>query len=81
MRLIPRYIFTECLIFFGISLAAFTGVLLTIRMLQFASLIINKGVEPGQIGMVFLAIVPTFLEIALPLAVLLGVMLCFARLS
>jgi lipopolysaccharide export system permease protein len=33
----------------------------------------------GQIAKVFLAIIPTFLEIALPMATLLGVMLAFAR--
>jgi len=81
VRIFSRYIFRECLIYFGISLVAFTGILLTLRMLKFASLIINKGVELEQIGRVFISIVPTFLEIALPLAVLLGVMLAFARLS
>ena len=50
-------------------------------MIKFASLIINKGVAFNQIAMVFLSIVPTFLEIAIPLATLLGVMLAFARLS
>ncbi len=50
-------------------------------MLKLASLVINKGVELSQVGMVFLSIVPTFLEIAIPLASLLGVMLALARLS
>lgn len=57
------------------------GILLTLRMLRFASLIINRGVELGQIAMVFLSIIPTFLEVALPLATLLGIMLAFGRLS
>ncbi len=59
----------------------FTIILLTIRMLKFAALIINRGVESGQIAMVFVSIIPTFLEIALPLGALLGVMLAFGRLS
>ena len=50
-------------------------------MLQFAALIVNKGVAFSDIMMVFAAIVPTFLEIALPMATLLGIMLAFARLS
>jgi lipopolysaccharide export system permease protein len=50
-------------------------------MLKFAALIINKGVAFSQIGMVFLAIIPTFLELAIPMATLLGVMLAFARMS
>ena len=50
-------------------------------MIKFASLIINKGVAFNQIAMVFISIIPTFLEIAIPLATLLGVMLAFARFS
>ena len=71
----------ECALYFGITLFAFTGVLLTVRMLRFASLVINRGVEFSQIISVFLALIPTFLEIAIPLATLLGVMLAIARLS
>lgn len=81
MKIFTRYILRECLIYCGVILLAFTGILLTIRMLRFASLIINKGVDVEQIARVFLAIIPSFLEIALPLAVLLGVMLAFARFS
>lgn len=80
MKILSRYVLREILSFFGISLAAFTGLLLTLRMLRLTSLIINRGVEFGQIVKVFLAIIPTFLEIALPMSTLLGVMLAFARL-
>lgn len=81
MKILSRYILRECVTFFGVVLLAFTGILLTIRMLRFASLIINKGVDVEQIALVFISIIPSFLEIALPLAALLGVMLAFARLS
>lgn len=81
VRTISRYIFTEAALYFGISLLAFTGILLTLRMLRFAALVINKGVELGQIAAVFASIIPTFLEIALPLSALLGMMLAFGRLS
>lgn len=69
----------EVFTFFSISLLTFTGLLLTVRMLKLTSLIVNRGVEISQIATVFLAIIPTFLEIALPMATLLGVMLAFAR--
>ncbi len=65
--------------FFSISLLTFTGLLLTLRMLKLTSLIVNRGVELRQIATVFIAIIPTFLEIALPMATLLGVMLAFSR--
>ena len=78
---IAWYVLRECAVYFSIALFTFTGVLLTVRMLRFASLVINRGVEFSQIGTVFLALIPTFLEIAIPLATLLGVMLAIARLS
>lgn len=80
MRLLTRYVFLEVITFFSISLAAFTGLLITLKMLKLTSLIVNRGVEVGQIGTVLVSIIPTFLEIALPMATLLGVMLAFARL-
>lgn len=79
MRIISRYVLKEVFTFFSISLLTFTGLLLTVRMLRLTSLIVNRGVELGQIAKVFLAIIPTFLEIALPMSTLLGVMLAFAR--
>ncbi len=79
MRILSRYILKEISIFFSISLLTFTGLLLTLRMLKLTSLIVNRGVELGQIATVFIAIIPTFLEIALPMSTLLGVMLAFAR--
>jgi lipopolysaccharide export system permease protein len=81
VKILYRYTLKESALFFFISLFAFTGVLLTLRMLRFANLIIDKGVEISQIGAVFISIIPTFLEVAIPLATLLGVMLAFARFS
>ena len=79
VKIISRYVLKEVFTFFSISLLTFTGLLLTVRMLRLTSLIVNRGVEIGQIATGFLAIIPTFLEIALPMATLLGVMLAFAR--
>jgi lipopolysaccharide export system permease protein len=81
MKILNRYILKEAVVFFLINLFTFTGILLTVRMLTFAALIINKGVEPKFIVEIFIAIIPTFLEIAIPMAALLGVMLAFARMS
>lgn len=81
LKILDRYLLREIAVYFFVCLLSLTGILLTLRMLRFASLIINRGVEPLQIVQVFLSIVPTFLEIAIPLACLLGVMLAFARLS
>ena len=80
-KIIYRYLFKEIAVFFSGCLAAFTGILFAVNLLKFASLIVAKGVNGAQIGMVFLSLIPTFLEIAIPMAMLLGVMLAFARLS
>lgn len=79
MRILSRYVLKEVLVFFSISLLTFTGLLLTLRLLKLTSLIVNRGVALQQIAQVFVAIIPTFLEIALPMSTLLGVMLAFAR--
>ena len=79
--ILERYLLREIAVYFAIALALFTALLLTFRMLRFANLIVNRGVGIDQIGMVFLSIIPTFLEVAIPLATLLGVLLAFTRLS
>jgi lipopolysaccharide export system permease protein len=81
VKILTRYILIEAVIYFLISLFAFTGILMTVRMIRFANLIINKGVEFNQIFSVFVSIVPAFLEVAIPMSTLLGIMLAFARLS
>ncbi len=81
LPLLSRYIIVECFLFFLASLLAFTAVLLTVRMLRFTSLIVNKGVFFSQIAEVFLSIIPSFLEVSVPMAALLGVLLAFARFS
>jgi lipopolysaccharide export system permease protein len=81
MKILGKYIFKEISVFFAICLFVFTGILLTIQILKLSELVISKGVELSQILTVFVAVIPTFLEIAIPMAALLGVMLGFARLS
>jgi LPS export ABC transporter permease LptF len=78
---LTKYIFKEIFSFFFICFFAFTGLLLTFQMLKFANLVVNKGVEASQIGLIFISIIPTFAEIALPLSCLIGVMLAISRLS
>jgi lipopolysaccharide export system permease protein len=75
------YIVREIITFFSICLVTFVGILLTIRMLRLTALVVNKGVLFSQVASVLIAIIPTFFEIALPLATLIGIMLAFARLS
>jgi len=81
LKILHRYILREVLINFCIALFVFTSILFVVRMLRLTSMIINRGVDFSQVAMVFVSIIPTFLEVAIPLSALLGVMLAFARLS
>lgn len=81
MRILSKYILKEIITYFLISLVVFTGILFTLRVLKLTSLIVNKGVLLSQVTVVFVSVIPAFLEIAVPLAALLGPMLTFARLS
>ncbi len=81
MKTLTRYLLSEMATFWLVSLLTFLGILLTVRMLQLTEMIVNRGVEFSQIFRVFIAIVPGFLEFALPMAALLGVIIAFARLS
>lgn len=81
MRILNKYLLRECATTFAVALCALVGMLFTIKMLHFTSLVVNKGVDAAQIGNVFLAIIPTFLQIALPMSVLLGTLIATSRLS
>lgn len=79
--ILSRYIFGEILTPFLIALFVFTGVLFLAKSLKLVELVISKGVSVLDIAELFLLIVPQFLEIAIPMALLLGSILAFGRLS
>lgn len=81
MKILSRYIVLEILRFTGLCLGVFLGILVTARILKLTSLVVNKGINAVDIILVFVSIIPSFLEIAIPMSVLLGTMLAFARLS
>ncbi|MCC6932172.1 MAG: LPS export ABC transporter permease LptF [Deltaproteobacteria bacterium] len=84
MQKIPilyRYIFREVLIVFSICLFVFTGILFLIRSLKLLDMVINKDVPLLDIILLFSYIIPRFLEIAIPMSLLLALILAFGRLS
>ena len=78
---IDRYIFREILTPTLISLIVFTFVLLGGRILFLSELILNKGVPPGEVFQLIWNLLPIFLVITLPLALFLGVLIGYSRLS
>jgi lipopolysaccharide export system permease protein len=60
---------------------AFTLILLIGRILKLVELVVNRGVPIPEIGKLFALVLPTFLEMTVPMALLLGIFLGLGRLS
>jgi lipopolysaccharide export system permease protein len=75
------YILKEILPIFFIGLMTFTIILLMDKILKLIELIVNRGGSLLDVLMLFLFISPSFLIITIPVAVLLGTLLTFGRLS
>lgn len=81
MRILNRYLLAECCAAVGLTLIVAVGLFLTARILRLTSFVINKGVALSDVGMMIASLLPTFLELAIPLAVLIGIILAFARMA
>src|ERR1700752_2461060 len=80
-RTLRRYFLREVAIPFLYGIGVFTFILLIARMLKLVELVVNRGVPLLEIGKLFAYILPTFLEVTVPMALLLAVLLSFGRLS
>jgi len=80
-KVLFKYIFKETLLPFLISLVVFTGILFLFRVLKLVELIVSKNAPFTEILTLFSCVVPRFLEVALPMSTLLGVVIAFGRLS
>lgn len=84
-RLIPpilyRYIMKELITPFAVILFIFTGLLFLARSLKLVELIVNKTASLIDIVILFSYVIPQFLEMAIPMAFLLSIIIAFGRLS
>jgi len=80
-KILNRYIFIEILVPFSFGLAVFTFVLLIARILKLVELVVNRGVPLLDIMKTFALILPAFLEVTVPMALLLAILLGFGRLA
>ena len=80
-RTLTRYLISEILPPFFFGLLAFTFVLLIARILKLIELVVTRGVPLLQMGKVFGLILPTFLELTVPMGLLLAIFLGLGRLS
>jgi lipopolysaccharide export system permease protein len=75
------YLLKELVLFFLLSLAVFTFILVMSRLGKMADLVINKGVGLGDIVMLIAYSCPPFLTFTLPMAFLLSSVVVLGRLS
>ncbi len=80
-RLLDRYIFTELLPPFSISLGALCFVMLTKEMLRLVELLVSQGVGLGAVLKVIVYLLPSFLVLTLPIAGIIASISAFSRLS
>lgn len=80
-KTLSTYVVSEILPPFLLGLLAFTFILLIARILRLIELLVTRGVPLLQIGKLFALILPTFLEMTVPMALLLGIFLGLGRLS
>ena len=80
-RTFNRYVFLEILTPFFLGLCVFTFVLLIARILKMVEMVVNRGVPLLDMMKVFSYILPAFLEVTVPMAVLLALLLAFGRLA
>jgi len=81
VKILDRYIIREFIPPFLLGLLLFTFVLLTNRIFKLTELIVNRGVSIFDVLRLISYIMPSFLMLTIPMAVLLGALVAFGRLS
>jgi lipopolysaccharide export system permease protein len=80
-RIIDRYVIREVMGPFLLGVALLTFALVAGRMLKLTEMVVNHGVAVSEVIGLIAYIMPGFLELTFPMAVLLGVLLGFGRMS
>jgi lipopolysaccharide export system permease protein len=71
----------EVLAPFAVGVGLLTFALVTGRLLKLSDMVVNHGVSLGEVMRIIGYIMPAFLELTFPMAVLLGVLMGFGRMS
>jgi lipopolysaccharide export system permease protein len=80
-RTLERYLLREVGLAFLAGVGLAVSILFVLRVVEFVDLAFARGVPARLVGALALYIVPSYLEIALPMAALLAVVVVFARLG
>jgi lipopolysaccharide export system permease protein len=78
-RTLQRYLLKEVAVAFAAAVGLAVSVLFVLRIVEFVDLAFARGVPPRLVGSLAAYIVPSYLEIALPMGALLAVVVVFAR--
>ena len=81
MRIIDRYVIREVLWPFVIGLLIFTFMLIIPLMIEYAESFISKGVAIPVVLRIMATLLPQALGVTIPMALLLGLLVAFGRLS
>ncbi|MGH7805129.1 MAG: LPS export ABC transporter permease LptF [Candidatus Binatia bacterium] len=79
--ILRRYLLLEMLVPFVLGLSVFTLVLLIARIVRLVEMVVNRGVPLTEMLTLFSLILPAFLEVTVPMALLLAILLAFGRMS
>ncbi len=81
MKITHRYVLKETLTYFLIAVLVFTIVFMMGKTMQLTELLVNKGVSLFDITKLLIYFLPSSLVFIFPIALLLGVLITFVRLS
>ncbi len=81
ITILDRYVAKEVLAPFGLGVSLLTFALVTGKLLKLTDMVVNHGVSLGEVTGLIAFVMPAFLELTFPMAVLLGVLLGFGRMS
>jgi LPS export ABC transporter permease LptF/LPS export ABC transporter permease LptG len=80
-RILDRYVIRELVLPITLSLVVLTFILVVPTILRDAEELIAKGIAWGTIAHVLVLLLPSALSLTIPMAVLLGILIGFGRLS
>jgi|SRR5579863_5489560 len=81
ITILDRYVAREVIAPFALGVVLLTFALVTGRLLKLTEMVVNHGVTIGDVAGLIGYIMPAFLELTFPMAVLLGVLMGFGRMS
>ncbi len=81
MRILRNYVLKEMLGPLILSLVVITFAFVIGNIVKLADFVINKGVEIGYVGQLFVYLIPRLLTYAVPMSALTATLLAFGRLS